>query len=153
MSMIKFINNVYYQEQPFLLRKIFFDLHTEIKKRIHNPKCKNKSEKCYYCQVFNSQNYLTQMNFYIKKIKDSDKFNYNCIKKNFPLLVDFLDYEINFYETMNFDDTTIIDNIFFIIVYFFIYNHSYYRCIYLLEKIKEKPKIKKSFIVLLKLKL
>ena len=148
MSMIKFINNVYYQEQPFLLRKIFFDLYTEIKKRIHNPKCKNKSEKCYYCEVFNSQNYLTQMNFYIEKIKESDKFNYNCIKKNFPLLVGFIDYEINFYETMTFDDTTIIDNIFFVIVYFFIYNHSYYRCIYLLEKIKEKPKIKKSFYCL-----
>ena len=146
--MIKFLNNIYYQEQPYFLKEILFELNDIISKRIHNPKCQKKIDKCYYCQIYNSQEFINQMNFYIQAIVTKDKFNYNCVKKNFPLLSDFLDYEINFYESMSFNDLNILEHIFFIIIYFFIYKKSYYRCIYLIEKIKEKPKIKKNFICL-----
>ena len=144
--MIKFLNNIYYQDQPNFLKEIFFELNDIISKRVHSPKCQKKIDKCYYCQTFNSQEFLNQTNFYIQAIVTKDKFNYNCVKKNFPLLAEFLDYEINFYESMSFNDLNILEHIFFIIIYFFIYKKNYYRCIYLIEKTKEKPKIKKNLI-------
>ena len=149
--MIKFLNNLYYQDQPYFLKELFFELNDIICKRIHNPICEGKIEKCYYCQIFNSQVFINQINFYIQRILSKDKFNLNCVKKNFPLLAEFLDYEINFYESMTFNDLNILEHIFFIIVYFFLYKKNYYRCVYLIEKIKEKPKIKKNIICILQM--
>ena len=149
--MIKFLNNLYYQDQPYFLKELFFELNDIICKRIHNPICEGKIEKCYYCQIFNSQVFINQINFYIQRILSKDKFNLNCVKKNFPLLAEFLDYEINFYESMTFNDLNILEHFFFIIVYFFLYKKNYYRCVYLIEKIKEKPKIKKNIICILQM--
>ncbi len=153
-KMLKFLNELHYQHQPNLLKSIFLSLNNEIESRTHNPKCKRykiESENCYYCHIFNSKLFLSQMNSFLNNISNNYKFKHNCIKSNFPLLYLFLENEIEQYQNMNFDPKNILTYFLFIITFLFIYEKNYYKCVFLLEKLKDRGKIKKNNLVLLQI--
>ena len=107
--MLKFLNELHYQYQPNLLKKICLELNLEIQKRIHNPRCKQlkNNKNCFYCHTFNSKSFMIQMNTFLNNIKNT-KFHHNCIKTYFPLLYSFLETEIEEYSNMNFDQKNIL---------------------------------------------
>ena len=153
-KMLKFLNELHYQHQPNLLKSIFLNLNLEIESRTHSPKCKRykiEGENCYYCHTFNSKLFLSQMNSFLNNISNNNKFTHNCIKSNFPLLYLFLENEIEQYKNMNFDPKNILTYFLFIITFLFIYEKNYYKCVFLLEKLKDRGKIKKNHLVLLQI--
>ena len=152
-KILKFLNELYYQQQPNLLKNIFLELNLEIEKRVHNPKCKQlkvNNGNCFYCHNYNSKNFSNQMNSFLNNI-NNNKFHHNCIKTYFPLLYSFLENEIEEYLNMNFNQKNILTYFLLIITFLFIFEKNYYKCIFLLEKIKDKPKIKKNTFVLLQI--
>ena len=148
-KMLKFLNELHYQYQPNLLKKIFLELNLEIQKRIHNPRCKQlkNNKNCFYCHTFNSKSFMIQMNTFLNNIKNS-KFHHNCIKTYFPLLYSFLETEIEEYSNMNFDQKNILTYFLLIITFLFMFEKNYYKCVFLLERIKDRPKIRKNDLVL-----
>ena len=94
--------------------------------------------------------FLSQMNFFLNNIKNN-KFHHNCIKTYFPLLYSFLETEIEEYSNMNFDQKNILTYFLLIITFLFIFEKNYYKCVFLLEKLKIDPKNKKNILVLLQI--
>ena len=147
-KMIKFLNMLYYQQRPYLLKVILQELNYSISLRVHNPPCKEKKgeEKCYYCHVYSSQNFTLQMNIFINFIQSKNDLDYNCIKNNFPLLFYFFESEINHYKEINFSNKNTISSLFFVVTYIYVYERNYYKCLFILEKILSNSYIQKSLL-------
>jgi len=147
-KMIKFLNMLYYQQTPIILKSILQELNISIANRVHNPICIEKKgiEKCYFCHIYSSQNFISQMNFFISSIKTKNNLESNCIKTNFPLLFSFFENEINHYKEINFSNKKSISALLFIVNYIYVYERNFYKCLFILEKIQSCNYIQKSFL-------
>ena len=154
---MKFFVLLYHQDRPSFLRDILNDLNIIISKNVHQPKCKklkksefNDEEDCYYCYIYNSSTYLHQMNHYINYISIKTDAEINCIKNQFPLLYFWLRNENqSFIQNNTFSDKKMMIPLFVIIIFNFIYEHNYFKCLYLIEKIKISQKFHKNYIRIL----
>ena len=154
---MKFFVLMYHQDRPTFLREILNDLNLIISKNVHIPKCKkitnyefNEELDCYYCYKYNSATYLQQMNHYINYISIKTEAEINCIKQQFPLLYFWIKNETqSFIQNNTFTDEKMIIPLFVIIVFNFIYEHNYFKCLYLIEKIKISQKFHKNYIRIL----
>ena len=147
-KVIKFLNMLYYQQRPIILKSILQELNISIANRIHNPICKERKgfEKCFYCHIYSSQKFISEMNFFINFIKEKNDIDYNCIKINFPLLFQFFENEISHYNEINILNKKSVIALFFIVTYIYIYERNYYKCLFILEKIQSCDYIRNSFI-------
>ena len=137
-KMIKFLNMLYYQERPIILKSILQELNISISNRIHNPVCIEKKgyEKCYFCHIYSPQTFISQMNYFISSVKKKNNLDCNSIKNNFPILFSFFESEINHYKEINFSNKKSISALFFILSYVYVYERNYYKCLFILEKIQ-----------------
>ena len=147
-KMIKFLNMLYYQERPIILKSILQELNISISNRIHNPVCIEKKgyEKCYFCHIYSPQTFISQMNYFISSVKKKNNLDCNSIKNNFPILFSFFESEINHYKEINFSNKKSISALFFILSYVYVYERNYYKCLFILEKIQSCNYIQKSFL-------
>ena len=147
-KMIKFLNMLYYQQTPVILKSILQELNISILNRVHNPVCNQKKgvEKCYFCHIYSSQTFISQMNYFISCIKKKNNLDCNSIKNNFPLLFSFFENEINHYKEINFSNKKSISALFFILTYVYVYERNYYKCLFIIEKMQSSNYIQKSFL-------
>ena len=147
-KMIKFLNMLYYQQRPNILKSILQELNISIANRIHSPICKERKgfDKCFYCHIYSPQKFTSEMNFFINFIKDKNELDYNCMKINFPLLFCFFENEINHYNEINILNKKSVFALFFIVTYIYIYERNYYKCLFILEKIQSSDFIQNSYL-------
>ena len=154
---MKFYVLLYHQDRPSFLREILNNLNIIISKNVHIPKCKKitnteftDEEDCYYCYKYNSTTYLQQMNQYINYISTKTDAEINCIRKQFPLLYIWIKNENqSFIKNNTFNDEKMMIPLFVIIIFNLIYEHNYFKCLYLIEKIKISQKFHKNYIRIL----
>jgi hypothetical protein len=147
-KMIKFLNMLYFQQNPNLLKSILQELNISIANRIHSPICKERKgfDKCFYCHIYSPQKFTSEMNFFINFIKDKNELDYNCMKINFPLLFCFFENEINHYNEINILNNKSVFALFFIVTYIYIYERNYCKCLFILEKIQSSDFIQNSYL-------
>ena len=147
-KMIKFLNMLYFQQNPNLLKSILQELNISIANRIHNPLCKERkdTEKCYYCHIYKSSQFILQMNYFINYIKKKNELDYNCIKIHFSLLYNFFENEISHYKEINFTQKNSITSLIFVVTYILVYERNFYKCLFILQKIQSNSYIQKSLL-------
>ena len=162
-KIIKFFNMLYYNERPQKLRILLKELNLKLSKVIHFPKCKESSNNnkdyedenvCFFCHKYSLNAFEIQINKYME-FKNNNiikQKNYN-LKENFPLLFDWINLEIlNLFKTQNFNNKKLLVPIFVIITFSYIYEKKYLKCLYLIEKLINRPQININFFGLYQLK-
>ena len=159
-KIIKFFNMLYYNERPKKLRNLLKELNLKLSKVIHFPKCKESNKDyddenvCFFCHKYSLNAFEIQINKFIefKNYNIIKQKNYN-LKENFPLLFDWINLEIlKFFKTQNFNNKKLLVPIFVVITFSYVYEKKYLKCLYLIEKLMNRPQLNINFFGFYQLK-
>ena len=157
-KIIKFFNMLYYCERPQKLKFLLKELNIKLSKNIHFPKCKlynNKIENyCFFCHKYNFNTFEIQLNKFIEfKNNNNEQQKYNDLKEYFPLLYEYLNFEIlKFFKNQNFNNKKLLVPIFVIITFNYVYESKYLKCLYLIEKLIHTRQLNINFFGFYQLK-
>ena len=155
-NILKMLNLVYYMDRINEFKNIMIALNETFKSKVHTPKCKNEELKCFYCQKYNSMDFNKEINEYIKYAKQKKEkivsinewFNLKA-----PIFHSFLNNEIANYHYINNKWTNYYIAVSIIIIYYYMFEKNYFKCLYLIEKIKGNKGVKNKYFTKLQLDL
>ena len=152
-NILKMLNLVYYMDRINEFKNIMIALNQTFKSKVHSPKCKNEEIKCFYCQKYNYMDFNKEINEYMKyskKKKEKLIIINDWFKEKAPI---FLNNEIANYHYINHKWKNFYIAVTIVIIYYYMFEKNYFKCLYLIEKIKGNKGVKNTYFTKLQLNL
>ena len=137
-------------------KNIMIALNQTFKSKVHSPKCKNEEIKCFYCQKYNYMDFNKEINEYMKyskKKKEKLIIINDWFKEKAPIFHTFLNNEIANYHYINHKWKNFYIAVTIVIIYYYMFEKNYFKCLYLIEKIKGNKGVKNTYFTKLQLNL
>ncbi len=155
-NILKMLNLVYYMDRLNEFKNIMIELNQTFKSRVHSPKCSNENQKCFYCQKYNNMDFNKEINEYIKyskKAKEKNGIISDWLKLKAPIFHTFLTNEIANYQYINHKWKNYYTAVLIVIIYYYMFEKNYFKCLYIIERIKGNKAVKNSYLTKLQLDL
>ena len=155
-NILKMLNLVYYMDRINEFKNIMIALNQTFKSKVHSPKCKNEEIKCFYCQKYNYMDFNKEINEYMKyskKKKEKLIIINDWFKEKAPIFHTFLNNEIANYHYINHKWKNFYIAVTIVIIYYYMFEKNYFKCLYLIEKIKGNKGVKNTYFTKLQLNL
>ena len=147
-NILKVFNLLYYMDRPNELKTILNKFNNTLKTKVHNPKCPDNENKCFYCKVYDYEKFDREIDYIIEYMKHKKELmgeNIN-LKEKSPILFQYFINQFENISLMNIPYTKKFYNIASILVTFcFAFERKYFKCLYIIETIFFNISLKRNF--------
>ena len=147
-NILKVFNLLYYMDRPNELKTILNKFNNTLKTKVHNPKCPDNENKCFYCKVYDYEKFDREIDYIIEYMKHKKELmgeNIN-LKEKSPILFQYFINQFENISLMNIPYTKKFYNIASILVTFcFAFERKYFKCLYMIETIFFNISLKRNF--------